>query len=183
MPEDFYQFWDLAKTINADKPEYAFNSVGLTLVGPYDVLAAKFTGKSITDDDYLLHWRYYYDVPEFQTVIKGDDKTGHHIGYFRDEPSEKPVFLASNCCEKDGTFTIMGDNIFAAVYLHVEEKLKTVDPFSKAKLGKLHSQIKKKALELNLELVKVTKNIQARNKKIVSKTFNGIGLVVPYDKK
>ena len=61
-------------------------SLGLYLVGPYDVLAGK-TQKSIPANDeqpnYLLHWRYYYDVPEFMTVIRGDDETQFHIGYFR----------------------------------------------------------------------------------------------------
>jgi len=32
---------------------------------------------------YHLHWRYYYDPPEFLTVIKGDDKSGFHLGYYR----------------------------------------------------------------------------------------------------
>lgn len=45
----------------------AFLPVGLKLVGPYDVL----TGRMNTlDSKYLekgvLHWRYYYDPPEFQ---------------------------------------------------------------------------------------------------------------------
>lgn len=115
MPGDFYEFWEFAKGIKPNKPEYAFNGLGLTLVGPFDVLANKFHGKTIENEKYLIHWRYYHDVPEFQTVIKGDDKTGYHIGYFRDIPSEMPVLLASNCAEKDGNFTIMGDNIFAAV--------------------------------------------------------------------
>lgn len=65
----------------------------------------------------------------------------------------------------------------------MEEILKSADPFKKMQLGKLQNQLKKKAQELNLELTKTTKSIQQREKKIVSKTFNGIGLVVPYDKK
>ena len=37
-----------------------------SLAGPYDVLL----GKSSTDDkDYLLHHRFFYDLPEFQTVL------------------------------------------------------------------------------------------------------------------
>ena len=37
-----------------------------SLAGPYDVLL----GKSSTDDkDYLIHHRFFYDLPEFQTVL------------------------------------------------------------------------------------------------------------------
>lgn len=70
---------------------------------------------SKSDPEYLIHWRYYRDPPEFQTVLKGDDKTGYHIGYFRDSPSEMPVFLCNNQSKKDGVLTAMGENIFAAV--------------------------------------------------------------------
>jgi len=33
--------------------------------------------------NYLRHWRYYYDPPEFLTVIRGNDKKQFHIGYYR----------------------------------------------------------------------------------------------------
>ena len=61
--------------------------LGFTLVGPYDVLAGRHkdvarnsTGRR---PNFLLHWRYYYDPPEFLTVIKGDNKKQFHLGYFR----------------------------------------------------------------------------------------------------
>lgn len=116
MPEDFYQFWDYCKTLKPAKPEDAFKESGLTLVGPFDVLAGKFYDiPKQPDDDYLVHWRYYHDPPECQTVLKGDSKTGFHIGYFRDSPKDEPVFLVSNCAQEDGVFKLVGDNIFAAV--------------------------------------------------------------------
>ena len=59
--------------------------LGLTLVGPYDVLAGdcKKMNKYGKTPCYLTHCRYYYDPPEFLTVIKGDTKTQFHMGYFR----------------------------------------------------------------------------------------------------
>jgi len=33
--------------------------------------------------NYLLHYRYYYDPPEFMTVLRGDDKSLFHMGYYR----------------------------------------------------------------------------------------------------
>ena len=59
-------------------------SLGLQLVGPYDVLSGSFDDVKESDIiSYHLHYRYYYDPPEFLTVIKGDDKTGFHVGYYR----------------------------------------------------------------------------------------------------
>jgi len=36
-------------------------------VGPYDVLAGHMNGFNTNDiEKTVLHWRYYYDPPEFQ---------------------------------------------------------------------------------------------------------------------
>jgi len=59
-------------------------SLGLQLVGPYDVLAGKTKRHAGSGrPNYLCHWRYYYDPPEFLTVVRGDDKKQFHIGYYR----------------------------------------------------------------------------------------------------
>jgi len=59
-------------------------SLGLQLVGPYDVLARKTRRHASSGNpNYLLHWRYYYDPPEFLTILRGDDSKQFHIGYFR----------------------------------------------------------------------------------------------------
>ena len=59
-------------------------SLGLQLVGPYDVLSGSFDDVKESDIiSYHLHYRYYYDPPEFLTVLRGDDKTGFHVGYYR----------------------------------------------------------------------------------------------------
>lgn len=116
MPDDFYLFYEFCTKLNAKDPLKAFADFDLLLVGPFDVLANKFTNvKEKRPEEYLIHWRYFYDPPEFQTVLKGDNKRGYHIGYFRDSPDEKPAFLASNCAEIDGVLNVMGNNIFAAV--------------------------------------------------------------------
>jgi hypothetical protein len=61
------------------------DNLDLELVGPFDVLSEKFKNiddKTITS--YHLHWRYYYDPPEFQTVIRAcNNDQDYHIGYFR----------------------------------------------------------------------------------------------------
>lgn len=68
MPEDFFQFYEFCKSISKDNPLSACKSVRLKLVGPYDVLNGKIKMSSNEDnkEKYLTHWRYYYDLPEFQ---------------------------------------------------------------------------------------------------------------------
>ena len=84
MPKDFYHFWDFCKERNHEKPEDALWQIcGLKMVGPFEVLSGQLKRSGNRKlDDYLCHWRYYYDTPEFQTVIV-DPKTDFHIGYFR----------------------------------------------------------------------------------------------------
>lgn len=115
MPEDFYSFFSLCERLNKENPCEALTSIGLKLIGPFDVLCGKFCGLEKKSDDYLIHWRYYFDPPNFQTVLKGDEKTGYHIGYFWDRPDENPVFLAENSGLLNGILTPLGGNIFGAL--------------------------------------------------------------------
>ena len=39
--------------------------------------------KGVPWDKCVLHYRYFYDPPEFLTVLKGEAESGFHIGYFR----------------------------------------------------------------------------------------------------
>lgn len=185
MPEDFYKFWDFCKSINEDEPSAALQDADLMLVGPFDALNGKFANseKEFTEDEFLVHWRYYYDPPEFQTVLKGNDKTGYHLGYFRDDPEEKPVFMACNSAQKDGLITPMGDNIFAAVCLYLEEQEKTCNPFQKLKVSNLLKAFRKEAENLQYSLMKKTENMKVRERKAVARTFNKVGLVVPFNRK
>lgn len=103
MPDDFYDLWSVAKSLNSEHPSgkaiifmvfisiygilvvsAAFECAGFTLIGPYDILASKIEQtKKLTKSDFLTHCRYFYDPPEFQTVLKGDDDEQLHIGYYR----------------------------------------------------------------------------------------------------
>ncbi|CAH0560744.1 unnamed protein product [Brassicogethes aeneus] len=183
MPGDFYHFWDFCKSLKPGKPLEAFKEVGLTLVGPYDVLAGKFDNCKKSDNDYLLHWRFFYDPPEFQTVLMGDIKSGFHIGYWRDDPKEKPVFMVQNKSRVDGVIQHMGENIFAAINVHLEKLKKTGDPFQKMNVSKYQNKLLEKAKSLKLSLEAKTDDMIQREKKIVTRTFNKIGLVVPIQKK
>lgn len=77
MPADFFAFWSFceAQSKNDSKPENLFSKFGLSLVGPFDVLAKKFHNiDSFEPGDYLRHWRFYYDPPEFQVNTSLESK-------------------------------------------------------------------------------------------------------------
>ena len=61
----------------------ALKDLNLELVGPYDILAGKQFQTMENSASLCLHYRYFYDPPEFVTVLKGDDNVGLHIGYYR----------------------------------------------------------------------------------------------------
>lgn len=122
MPDDFYRFFEFCETQNSLEPIQALQNFGLLLSGPYDVLAGKFDDLSpMEPSKYLRHCRFFYDPPEFQTVLVSQPdakRRGVHFGYWRDDPS---LPAAGNClfakndedvgCE----VTIVADNIFVAV--------------------------------------------------------------------
>lgn len=60
---------------------------------------------------------------------------------------------------------------------------KSCDPFKKMTISKLLNSIEVQANKLKLNLLEKTSNIKERDKKILTRTFNKIGLIVPYDKK
>ncbi|KAH0616096.1 hypothetical protein JD844_026940 [Phrynosoma platyrhinos] len=151
MPEDFYDFWKFCENLDCDKPCDALkSSIGLQLVGPYDILAGKHKANGSKDVNFNLHWRFFYDPPEFQTIIIGDSKIQYHMGYFR-------LFLSRKLQE-------LTDKKKHSILKDLDEKLT------------------KTAKELGYLLEQKTMKMKQRDKKIVTKSFHGAGLVVPVDK-
>ncbi|XP_026059974.1 histone PARylation factor 1 [Carassius auratus] len=184
MPDDFFQFWEFCKGLNADFPQEALKeTLGLRLVGPFDILSKKHKSSCSSQPNFHLHWRYFYDPPEFQTIIQGNIDTQHHMGYFRDLPDALPVFIGENEAKKGCTITQMGDNIFAAVLLFLQKKRKERgQQKNEAALDQLEDDLKREAERLDLPVEQKTKAMKQREKKVVTKTFHGAGIVVPVDK-
>ncbi|XP_040892357.1 histone PARylation factor 1 [Toxotes jaculatrix] len=185
MPEDLYHFWDFCKDLYPDNPRGALkDSLGLQLVGPFDILAGAHKNSKNPQPNFHLHWRYIYDPPEFQTILLGNEDSQHHIGYFRDTPDSLPSFVGENEAKKGCTITQMGDNLFAAVLLHLLKKRK--ERGSKKGGGEalesLEAKLRDRAETLGLSLEQKTKGMKQRDKKVVTKTFHGAGIVVPVDK-
>ncbi|EFN87239.1 UPF0609 protein C4orf27-like protein [Harpegnathos saltator] len=185
MPKDFYQFYEFCKSISKDNPLLALKSVCLKLVGPYDILGGKIKNLTSEKDKekYLTHWRYYYDTPEFQTIIMCDNKEGLHFGYWRDDATEKPVFVAKNCENISCVFESIAENIFGAIDTYLQGKVKSANPFEKTSIIRLHSKLKNFAKQHDITLEKNTVDMRSRERKVVARTFHKAGIVVPYDKK
>uniref|UniRef100_A0A452HIC0 Uncharacterized protein n=1 Tax=Gopherus agassizii TaxID=38772 RepID=A0A452HIC0_9SAUR len=184
MPEDFYQFWKFCEELKPDRPSEALlSSIGLQLVGPYDILAGKHKKTKSANLNFNLHWRFFYDPPEFQTIIAGDSKTQYHMGYFRDVPDELPAWVGANKAKKNCVISQIGDNVFAAVKLFLSKKLKEVtDKKKNGILKDIDENLTRTAKELGYSLEQKTMKMKQRDKKVVTKTFHGAGLVVPVDK-
>ncbi|CAG0882806.1 unnamed protein product [Darwinula stevensoni] len=184
MPPDFFQFWEFCRSIDSKNPHDALKPTKLKPVGPFDLMSGKLEKLGCRKlSPYLRHYRFYYDPPEFQTVLVEEGEDGYHIGYWRDEPDSPPAFLASNIVSKGGHFSITGENIFAAIHLYLKKKLDEASPFDKAPIQKLISRIEKLAGEKELSLSETTSNTRARLKNVIAKPFHGLGMVVPYNKK
>lgn len=59
------------------------DTLGLQLVGPFDLLAGAHRNTKNPQPNFHLHWRFFYDPPEFQTILKGSEDSQHHMGYYR----------------------------------------------------------------------------------------------------
>lgn len=66
---------------------------------------------------------------------------------------------------------------------YLQGKVKSANPFEKISIIRLHSQLKNFAKQRNITLDKNTADMQCRERKVVARTFNKVGIVVPYDKK
>ncbi|XP_045073836.1 histone PARylation factor 1 isoform X2 [Coregonus clupeaformis] len=184
MPEDFYLFWDFCSWLSPDNPRDALKEIlGLKLVGPFDILAEAHRNSANPRPNYHLHWRFFYDPPEYQTVIQGSGENLLHIGYYRDSPDSLPVFLGENEAKKGCTITQMGDNMFAAVHLFLGRKRKERGGRKEGgrALENLGEELRERAESLGFSLEQKTKGMKQRDKKVVTKTFHGAGLVVPVD--
>lgn len=181
MPEDFYSFWQFCSSLNEKTPCSALKELlGLELVGPFELLNKSDCALS-QKVDYLNNWRFYYDPPEFQCILVGDSTSGYHIGYFRDSPSEMPVFVGSSTEAEGCIINQLGDNLFTSLGQLINEKLKKANPFHKTNLVKLKKQLDNWVKEHNI--LSGNKIMKERSKKVVAKTFYQCGIVVPVDKK
>lgn len=188
MPPDFYAFWKFLEQLKANaKGEEILmcleNQFHLLAVGPFEFLAGKFNKAKIHEPgDYLRHWRFYYDPPEFQTVFvrKG---TGIHYGYWRDDPHDKEtLLLARNDSTKGCEFEFVAGNIFDAFLYYLDNDFQGT-PFTAATVANTKKSLQKFISQNEVRLETLEKIRRARSTNVVCKTFHRAGIVVPYEPK
>ncbi|KAA0190745.1 hypothetical protein FBUS_06243 [Fasciolopsis buskii] len=168
LPEECFIFYEFCKSLNELTPLDAFvNSLGLKLVGPFEL----FARDGILPDELVdspLYYRYFHDPPELVTIMTGSD--GWHLGYFRDRPNDVPSLIVESEPEKCGTLKILGTSLFTVIksLLNKRDSFKHVtsliDEFTKKK---------------DYALSDANEIIKQRKKRCVCSTLNEIGLVVP----
>jgi Uncharacterised conserved protein (DUF2228) len=128
FPEHFFRFWDFARRVRPLEPLKALDDLDLQLVGPFEVLAGRFDRRS-PRLRLLLHWRYYFDPPEFFTVLAGDiDRL--HWGYYLDDPAADSSCIASYYASDAFDLSVDGEDLFEAVRLHLEECYRDCQEYS-----------------------------------------------------
>nr|SVE74375.1 EOG090X0BAY [Daphnia barbata] len=182
MPEDFYQFWAFCQSICQQNTLVLFKeTLGLKLVGPFELLdqTSKENKINSKSEIWLTKWRFYYDPPEFQTVMVGDLRKGYHIGYFRDAPKDVPAFVGSNTESEGCTITPMAANLFCALRQEIFVGLKEADALKKGQLMALEKQLEDWASKNGVLIEKQSQILKRRKKQMVAKTFYECGIVVP----
>ncbi|XP_022643923.1 histone PARylation factor 1-like isoform X2 [Varroa jacobsoni] len=184
FPEDLFDLWSVCSELNPDNPREALAPLlGYRLVGPFDALALKGIVDSNNKRAFNLHYRYYYDPPEFQTVLV-DVASDCHIGYFRDDPSEQPVFVAQSQLHRKDVqpwkLLILGSNLIQVIHNQIKEQIKKTKD----------EDDQKATLEQVLEIVsRVSQNKHLlsykskRKARAVGNVMHHVGMVVPYDDK
>ncbi|XP_002014153.2 histone PARylation factor 1-like [Drosophila persimilis] len=190
MPPDFYEFWKFINTLTEDSSksnraavEHLETVFQLQLVGPFEFLSGTFhRAKMGEPGDYLRHWRFYYDPPEFQTVFVRRG-TGVHYGYWRDVPQDKEnLLIARNDMANGCEFQFVSGNIFDAFLYYLEHDF-VGTPFTTGKVTATKKAVQKYLAENSLELAQLDRLQRERNKRVVAKAFHRGGIVVPFDRK
>lgn len=183
MPDDFYQLWNFCTANGGDnqRPECVFEKFDLELIGPFDVLSGKFDkARRFEPAEYLRHWRFFYDPPEFQSIMK-KKSSGVHFGYWRDD-RDSECLIAKNDCAKNCEFDFVADNAFSAVIHFLDKELKT-SPFNRSAAVAMKKELETFAETNRISLSTFSPKLKSRNLRSVCKTFHRAGLIVPFDRK
>jgi len=129
FPDEFFRFWEFVNRLRPLDPLNALSeTLGITLVGPFEVLAGRFDRRT-PRYSLLLHWRYYLDPPEFFTVLAGNTD-GLHWGYYFDDPTRGEGCIASYYARDAFELSADGDTLFEALRLHLEEHYRDCEDYA-----------------------------------------------------
>jgi hypothetical protein len=198
FPEDFFRFWEFANRLRPLEPLRALtDATDLSLVGPFEVLAGRFDGRS-PRYSILLHWRYYADPVEFFTVLAGGGD-GLHWGYHLDDPASRVACVASYYAADVFELSADGDTLFEALRLHLEDcySIAELDRTCFPEHASEYEDDMRRLDGLRLALcrygtaersetgdayVQQYQGQAARNAHVTAETMEGLGIVVPPEK-
>lgn len=194
FPDDLFRFWSFAGRFRPLDPTRTLEeTLGVHLVGPFDVLAGRFD-RHVPRLSPLLHWRYALDPPEFFTVLAGGE--GLHWGYYLDDPGADLGCVAYYYAGDAFDLSVGGDGLFEAVRLELEYRHgDCADALGEDPENATHYVSKLSDLDsLRADLVSFatgdrpergsayTDKYQGRStrgERVVAQTQDGIGVVVP----
>jgi hypothetical protein len=195
FPEDLFHFWKFVNSLRPLEPLRALHdALEVELVGPFEVLAGRFDGRTPRYAA-CLHWRYYSDPPEFFTVLTGGGD-GYHAGYWLDDPRTEKGSVASYFAEGEFEITNDGENLFEAVRLHLEVEASGIDVHSDDRppdaesraladrIDRLRCQLRRYATDDRPETGEeyyeryAARAARSRRQRIVAATQEGMGIVV-----
>ncbi len=121
FPDDLFRVWEFVNRLAPLEPLQAVSGpTHLHLVGPFEVLAGRFDGRTPAYHQHL-HWRYAGDPPEFFTVFAGDTD-GLHYGYYLDDPAQQfgcvASYYANDAFELEGNCTTLFEALRLDLELH-----------------------------------------------------------------
>jgi hypothetical protein len=161
-------------------------AAGIQFVGPFEALQllAKHSTRDRGGDDgsdgegdkapLRIRSRFYYDPPEVLTIARFPSENPKHWGYFRDEPTSLPLFVAESDSARGNTFKPLKDTLFGAV-LHL---LSSASGSSATDcLATITAAAKHAGVDAGSDSA-----CKSRAKAVIAPTLSGLGIVVPYDK-
>ena len=188
FPWTFFKFWEWIKSIcpSNETPLDALKCFNIRLVGPFEYLNGDL--HQLSDDQILIHYRYYFDLPEFQTImIENESAEQIHYGFWRDDPDFNPVGI----CKANGGTKVMdksckmvhpiASNLFYFVQAMIEVSSKNKKDENKEKIDFIQVSMDEFVRKNKIKLPAKKKCVafKEREKRVVAKTFSGFGLVVP----
>jgi Uncharacterised conserved protein (DUF2228) len=193
FPDDLFTFWDFANRVRPLEPLNALvEATGTHLVGPFEVLAGRFAGRT-PSLPLSLHWRYHDDPPEFFTVLRGATD-GLHWGYYLDDPAAGAGCVASYYANAAFEISADGDDLFEAIRLDLERHAGDCadalldDPEESLEEKKRQIDVVRTRLlrfatgdrpEQGREYEEAYPERSARAARVVAATREGMGIVVP----
>lgn len=183
LPDDVYRLWDWVNRLAPLAPLTALQeSLGVTLVGAFEVLAGRFDNR-VPRHSLQLHWRYHDDPPEFFTLLYGLGD-GQHWGWYLDDPATGVGCISCYFANDAYELSADGDDLFEALRLHLEYLVADGDQLSDDEATEWRQRLMEHATDDRPETGEEYTDLYAgyserRAALVIAETSEGMGIVAP----